>query len=398
MSAVVVESDWMAPVVVNDLAVNIELQEFDEIVGLIYNGPLEEMPWTQSLCWLKEKLGANHVTLIIRPPTIGAAGMMIDASIPATDMDTAYQNHYFAFDPFIGLPEDRVVTVGEFIPAQDWLESLYYQQYMKPIDVFHLLGADIRLPDGGECRFRVTRPENALAFTEDDKQICNILLRHFKQAMILHTHIGRVESVGKLYAETVNRLMVGAIIVDENGKILQSNHVAEEILQNSDGIRRVGGILEARYLPENRQLQRMIKAAVSLSVQAEPSISEAMSVTRPSGKCSLGVVVRSIPVSEWAESGRRAAAAIFIRDPEAGSRAPHEVVRQLFNLTPSETALAMELVNGLSLDEAAEKLGVKRNTARAHLRAIFSKTGVTRQSELVRMLLNSVVPLGVSGV
>lgn len=390
------KSDWTNQMVVKDLAVNIELQQFDEIVGLIYNGPLEEIPWDQSLRWLQKKLGANHVTLIIRPPTAGAAGMMIYTGTPVTNMEAAYQNYYFAFDPFIGLPEDRVVTVDEFVPSQDWLESPYYQQYMKPIDVFHLLGADFRLPDGGEGRFRVTRPESAPAFTEDDKQICNILLRHFKQAMILHSHIGRVESVSKLYAETVNRLMVGAIIVDENGKILQSNHAAEEILESSDGIRRVGGNLEARYLPENRQLQRMIKAAVSLSVQSEPSISEAMSVTRPSGKCSLGVVVRSIPVNEWAESGRRAAAAIFIRDPEAGSRAPYEVVRQLFNLTPSETALAMELVNGLSLDEAAEKLGVKRNTARAHLRAIFSKTGVTRQSELVRMLLNSVVSLGMS--
>jgi DNA-binding CsgD family transcriptional regulator len=31
---------------------------------------------------------------------------------------------------------------------------------------------------------------------------------------------------------------------------------------------------------------------------------------------------------------------------------------------------------------------------RAHLRAIFSKMGVTRQTELVRMVLNSVVQLG----
>ena len=52
--------------------------------------------------------------------------------------------------------------------------------------------------------------------------------------------------------------------------------------------------------------------------------------------------------------------------------------------------------HGLSLDEAAEKLGIKRNTVRAHLRAIFSKAGVTRQSELVRILLNGVLGLSSS--
>ena len=54
----------------------------------------------------------------------------------------------------------------------------------------------------------------------------------------------------------------------------------------------------------------------------------------------------------------------------------------------------MELANGLSLEEAAEVLNIRRNTARAHLRSIFSKTGVRRQTELVRIMLNSVVALG----
>ena len=38
--------------------------------------------------------------------------------------------------------------------------------------------------------------------------------------------------------------------------------------------------------------------------------------------------------------------------------------------------------------------GVRRNTARTHLRSIFCKTGVTRQTMLVRLLLNSVLTLG----
>ena len=45
------------------------------------------------------------------------------------------------------------------------------------------------------------------------------------------------------------------------------------------------------------------------------------------------------------------------------------------------------------LEEAAEALNIRRNTARAHLRSIFSKTGVRRQTELVRIMLNSVAAL-----
>ncbi|MNN15611.1 Bacterial regulatory protein, luxR family [compost metagenome] len=86
--------------------------------------------------------------------------------------------------------------------------------------------------------------------------------------------------------------------------------------------------------------------------------------------------------------------AIFIGDPEQESRAPQEIVRALFDLTPSEAQLTLLLANGLTLDEASDELGISRNTARAHLRSTFSKTGVTRQTMLVRLILRSVATLG----
>ena len=119
-----------------------------------------------------------------------------------------------------------------------------------------------------------------------------------------------------------------------------------------------------------------------------------MSVSRPSGQINLGVVVEAIPTQDWAEGKSKPVVVVYIRDAVGRSMASETVAKQLFNLTRAETALAMELANGLSLEEAAEVLNVRRNTARAHLRSIFSKTGVRRQTELVRIILNSVVALG----
>lgn len=50
-------------------------------------------------------------------------------------------------------------------------------------------------------------------------------------------------------------------------------------------------------------------------------------------------------------------------------------------------------MDGLTPDEAAETLGIRKNAARAHLRGIFGKTGATRQAVLVKTLLNSVVSM-----
>ena len=94
------------------------------------------------------------------------------------------------------------------------------------------------------------------------------------------------------------------------------------------------------------------------------------------------------------EAEQRPSVAVFVRDTGGKADPPVKLAQQLFQLTPAETSLAIQLANGLSLEEAAEALNIRRNTARAHLRSIFSKTGVRRQTELVRIFLNSVAWLG----
>lgn len=59
---------------------------------------------------------------------------------------------------------------------------------------------------------------------------------------------------------------------------------------------------------------------------------------------------------------------------------------QIFGLTPAEWRLALELRKGLSVSDAAFALGISVNTARTQVKSIFSKLGVSRQSELVRRL------------
>ena len=183
-------------------------------------------------------------------------------------------------------------------------------------------------------------------------------------------------------------------MLDESGRVLQQNVIAQEILAGADGLKLVGGRLEASYPSDNRELQRLVRSAFARQGKESPPIAEAVSITRPSGQVSLVVVVESVPSLEWAESKGQPAVVVYIRDAVGKSLASTTVTKQLFNLTPAETALCLELANGLSLEEAAEVLNIRRNTARAHLRAIFSKTGVRRQTELVRIMLNSVMAVG----
>ena len=68
------------------------------------------------------------------------------------------------------------------------------------------------------------------------------------------------------------------------------------------------------------------------------------------------------------------------------------LLRLLFDLTPSEARLTRLLVDGRSIADVCRTLAITEATARVHLRSVFAKTGVKRQVDLVRMLLGLAAP------
>ncbi|MGH7290520.1 MAG: helix-turn-helix transcriptional regulator, partial [Myxococcota bacterium] len=201
-----------------------------------------------------------------------------------------------------------------------------------------------------------------------------------------------------LFAGTVNRMALGIVSLDQGGNLIESNQEARRILEERDGIWFGHKDLHLDNTGERKQFQQMVRSCLNDAGSggglAGGGLVEAMSVTRPSGRKRLSLLVRAIPVGPFSESRQRPAVAIFLRDPEAGAApSAFELARNLFDFTHTEASLALLLTAGHSLDEGAAQLNIRRNTARTHLQAIFSKTGVSRQTMLVRLMHHSVIGL-----
>jgi DNA-binding CsgD family transcriptional regulator len=314
-------------------------------------------------------------------------------------MATNYNQYAYAIDPFVHLPVDQVLSMDEVIDEDALLRSEFYLQYLKPENIGQMLGFDFHAAPqvvasasprtAIACHFRVCRPGDARRFSVRDRALLGMLIPHLKQAVHWHSQNDVLVSERELYAVTVDRILMGMVIFDESGAILKITQPAREILDEGDGIRLVDGALRLAYEQDNRRLQRLIAASLALTKRRKPAIAEAMAVTRPSGRTRLGLVVRAIPHNPWAEGKHRPTVAVMIRDPERKAEGSQEILRALYELTPAESALALKLANGMTLDEASDILDIRKNTARAHLRSIFSKTGVTRQTMLVRLILGN---------
>ena len=96
------------------------------------------------------------------------------------------------------------------------------------------------------------------------------------------------------------------------------------------------------------------------------------------------VLIRIMPVDGAARNPfLNARAVLILTDLDSNPTPVLDSFSQAFGLTPAEVRLAALIVTGVSPKQAAEQLGIARETARNQLKSVFAKTGTHRQSELV---------------
>ncbi|WP_137823120.1 helix-turn-helix transcriptional regulator [Pseudomonas sp. D(2018)] len=379
----------------DDLA-GIGARELSELLALTYRGPLEPTPWAGLLEALRLRLDASFLTLVLRNPAHERPGLIVNASIhgPHLPGEPSYSEHYYAICPFLHWPADQVASADEVMGSDTWQAHDFYRNYLKPLDLRYVLVANMRTASGMDCALFACRGHGGKDFDTDEIALIRLLRPHLQQAVDLHSAADELDSERLLYAATIDRLLVGTVILDESGKVMRSNQAAQRLFATHDGLECRQEKLLAFAGKDNRNLQKAILAVLQQHQLGRADCIEVLTLARPTGEVPLNVLLRPIALNyEGQGNTRRPAVAVFIRNPGDSPQASRRLLRSLFHLTRTETEVALLMMDGLTLDESAERLGVSRNTVRAHLRGVFAKTGATRQAQLVKTLLNSVASL-----
>ncbi len=368
-------------------------EQLDTMIDQLYAGIDEQPPWHSFLRQLCEQLDADIGFLILRSPVPGDTGLLLSHGLPAALLNkpnNIYSEGLYALDPFVNLPEGKVVALDELQTLDALRSSEFYQSCMKPWGILHILGSDLAMSDGMHASLRLTRSEQRAAFETCCRQLLARLLPHLRRAMGLFARLQRVESERSLMEQTVSQLSLGSLLLDEQRQLLHANQAAREIVaQNSEAL----ALDRQLHIKKDHHASRfrlLLDKAIDAHRSAATDVVQALSLNRQGERLPLNIVLRPLPQRSALTGQAMPAVAVFLSDPEYKSDTPVAVLKQLYGLTPAESRLAMALADGLSLDAASDQLHISRNTARAHLRAIFSKTGVTQQTMLVSLLLKSV--------
>jgi DNA-binding CsgD family transcriptional regulator len=230
-----------------------------------------------------------------------------------------------------------------------------------------------------------------------DKHIVGRLQRlvpHLLRVAQLNRQLGQLEARARATETCLDRLAMAMLLVDSAGQVAYFNPSAGQIIAAGDGISLVHNKLDATSPNEGQALRHLVATALLASRDCAASPGGVMRITRRSGGQPYEVLVAPVSANTIAIGFSGPMAAVFIRDPAARGAAPLAWLQRLYSLTGAEARLMQALLAGDTLATIADRFGITTETARTHLKAVFSKTGTSSQLELLRLGLRGLAAFG----
>ena len=239
-------------------------------------------------------------------------------------------------------------------------------------------------PGGTRVVWALGDPVDAGGWGTDRTRMIERLLPHVRQCLAVRHALSEAGALGESVTGLLDLAGINVIHLDRSGRIVAANDGAVELLRGSSGLTDRGGGLHAVEAAEDAKLQQLLQRAGSLC--SGPRVVGSMTVGGPFKSPRL--VLHVSPVhGRLGDFRMRTGAVVLLVDP---ARKPHidaDIVASALGLTPQESSIAVMLATGHSLREIAAAMGRTDNTIRWHLKHICAKHKVSRQAEVVRLVL-----------
>ncbi len=256
-------------------------------------------------------------------------------------------------------------------------EDPMYRDLFRPHGVGWGTWTGLRMPTGDEIVVSIERPFERGPVEREHIDRLNEIRPHLVRSALVSGRMELQRAKGATDALTV--LGLPALLVDARGRVLEANPMIEAL----DGQIRFG-LGEAIVLADQKA---QAKLTVALSAIEAAPILASCSIPLRDEDGRANALLHMMPIRRSAHDIMGQSYALLLLTPINPGRAPNaDLLKTLFNLSPSEVRIAKGMAKGETLDELAERGGVSKNTVRSQLRSVLEKTGCKRQAEVAALL------------
>ena len=265
----------------------------------------------------------------------------------------------------------------------------YFRLILKPNDIGFISGMNIFHDKEWLVGIGLHRSFSAEPFSDTDIAKLRLLYPHFKRAIRIHREFHRLRTRQQTLHSALSRFMLGLIILEPDGTVTYRNPVADALLARHNGLALTGAGIKAYYADEDARLAGLIAEQAKAAPKDITTRNTAIGLHHPDRDNALTVMLATLNEDQTPNGEPiNGTVALYISDPDSPLNIPAETLRSLYEMTPSESSVAIALANGLSPSQIADNNGTSVDTVRSQLKAIYSKMGVNKQQDVIRTLLS----------
>lgn len=364
-------------------------QELSNLLGTVYDAASDPSLWATFTEKLARRTKSTSAALLVQVFGQGLYSLSNSWRLPERFV-REYQEHYHSLDVwaevvFLRKPSGYICTSQSLCPLPNLKRTEFYNDSLAHGNIEH--GMFALAENSKSCLASVClyRDKSRTEFTDSDLRILEFIAPHLQRAFKLHRQFSELKAHSPGAEVALDMVPTGIVLLGPREEIVLMNQSARLLIAEHDGLLATQSGLQAEQTIESAALTRTIRQAARTSNGKGFSAGGAVLVSRRT-RPPLEIQVSPVRSSDTSLF-QKAAVIVFVKDPQNQQRAVGKTLHALYQLSPAESRVALLLSDGRAPREIADTVGVTENTVRSQMKSIFSKTGVRRQGELIRLLL-----------
>ena len=365
---------------------------FERILASLHDAMLDDTHWPATSALIDEACGATgNVLLVGEGPIDDCRDIFVGIYCRGQrreEWERAYMKDYYPIDELVPrqrqLPESQLVHTTDLYTAEELKTSPTYNEAL--LAAKHQNGLRVRLdgPADTDIAWGHGDPVASEGWGSSEITMIERLLPHIRQFVRIRQALVSAEAREATMTTLLDNPRIGVLHLDRRGRIMMANDHARRILRHGDGLSDRDGVLRAQEPTARLRFERLVADALPVPV----AVSGSMSLQRSFGSLPFVVHVKPVSVPQPDYGARHVAVLVLIVEPGCHRRVDPELVATVLGLTPAESQVAVGLAEGKSVRDMAEATGVTEAAIYWHLQQIYQKRFISRQVELVRLVLS----------
>lgn len=268
-------------------------------------------------------------------------------------------------------------------------QTEFYNDWARGLDIHHGVCGTVDRSAGEAVQLLIQRTAGQGPYSGAETREINSLLPHFRRAFFLGRQIAAERARHAAAATAAGGSRLPFLLLDQRGRVQYTSPGAEMLIDNGLLPPPRQGRFRCFLEADNQRLRRLVRACLRTAQGRGRSAGGSLVMRRGDGSHLNALVT---PIHPGLDVGAlfpvaEGFVAVFLHDPMQPVSLDLVQVATLYGLTDAEARVAGVVAEGEPLEKLAAECSVSIHTVRAQLKAVFRKTGTSRQSALARLLL-----------